>query len=193
MTTLYLTCFTAGFVLSLLAALSGFGHVHLGHIHLHAAHTHAKAGGTRLSGLNGFTVAAFLCWFGGAGYLLVRYSLLAGAIVLAAALMTGAAGSTLIYGLIFKLLIPRERVLRAEETRMEGTLARVSHEVRALDGTGEILFSQAGVRRSAPARSDDGSRILRDAEVVVLRYEQGIAYVRPLHEPSSGSFTFTSN
>ena len=76
MTTVYLICFVLGFVLSVLAAFSGLGRVHLGHIHLghihlgHAhprVHTHVKAGG-QLSALNGFTLPAFLCWFGGAGY-----------------------------------------------------------------------------------------------------------------------------
>ena len=80
-------------------------------------------------------------------------------------------------------------MLSADDTRMEGTLARVSDEVRAPAGIGEILFSQAGTRRSSPARSEDGSRIARDTEVVVLRYERGVAYVRPLREFNQDSRT----
>jgi membrane protein implicated in regulation of membrane protease activity len=182
MLTFYLCCFAVGLVLSLLSAFSGLGRIHLGHFHLHGALVHAKAGGANLSALNGFTMAAFLCWFGGAGYLLDRYSSIIGFLVMFAAVLSGLCGASVLYWMLFKVLLPRERVLTADDTRMEGVLARVSDEVRALDGVGEILFTQTGVRRSAPARSEDGALIPRGTEVVVLRYERGIAYVRPLSE-----------
>ena len=68
--TLYLVCFVLGLVLSLLAVFSGLGGLHIGHLHIgHAnAHTHVHANaGNQVSALNGFTLPAFLCWFGGAG------------------------------------------------------------------------------------------------------------------------------
>jgi len=190
MTTVYLICFVLGFVLSVLAAFSGLGRVHLGHIHLghihlgHAhprVHTHVKAGG-QLSALNGFTLPAFLCWFGGAGYLLHQYSSLYAPLVLLLAVMSGLVGAGMLYAALFKLLLPRERVLTAEDTRMDGVVARVSDEIRADGGIGEILFSQADARRSAAARSESGAAIARGTEVVVLRYVHGIAYVSPLEE-----------
>jgi len=187
--TLYLICFVLGLVLSLLAAFSGLGRVHFGHIHVHGGHIHPHGAGPHISAFNGFTLAAFLCWFGGAGYLLDRYSALLGAVVMLGAVAAGLVGASLLYGLLFKVLLPRESVLSPEDTRMEGTLARVSGEVRAADGIGEILFTQTGARRSAPARSEDGSLIPRGTEVVVLRYERGIAYVRPLHEISTDSLS----
>jgi hypothetical protein len=49
-------------------------------------------------------------------------------------------------------------------------------------GTGEIVYSQAGTRRSAGARSEEGAAIARGSEVVVTKYERGIAYVRPWEE-----------
>ena len=184
MTTFYLICFVLGFVLSVLAAFSGLGrvhigHVHLGHTHLHT-HAHAKAGG-QVSALNGFTLPAFLCWFGGSGYLLHLYSSLFAPLVLILAMTSGLVGASFLYVVLFKLLLPRERVLSVEETRMDGVVARVSDEIRA-GGTGEILFSQADARRSAAARSDTGEPILRGTEVVVLRYAHGIAYVSPLDD-----------
>ncbi len=193
MTTFYLICFVLGLVLSLLAAFSGLGRFHLGHLHLHAGHgagAHAKAG-AHLSAFNGITMPAFLCWFGGAGYLLERYTPLIGLLVVGGAIVSGLVGASIFYGLLFKLLLPREQVLSLDDTRMEGTLARVSNEVRALDGIGEILFSQTGARRCAPARSEDGSLIPRGTEVVVVRYERGVAYIRPLHELSAESAATT--
>jgi hypothetical protein len=50
-----------------------------------------------------------------------------------------------------------------------------------------MIFSQAGVRRAAPARSDDGVEIAKGTEVVVTRYERGVAYVRPWEELTNSS------
>jgi hypothetical protein len=182
MTTVYLICFVLGFALSLLAAFSGLGRVHFGHLHFGRAHlhTHAKGPG-QLSAFNGFTLPAFLCWFGGAGYLLHQYSSLYAPLVLFLAALSGLVGAGLVYAVLFKLLIPHERVLSLDDTRMDGVVARVSDEIRA-DGIGEILFSQTGARRSAAARSEAGAAIPRGTEVVVLRYARGIAYVSPLNE-----------
>jgi len=60
---------------------------------------------------------------------------------------------------------------------MVGVLGTVSGNIRA-EGIGEILFSQAGSRRAVAARSDDAHAIARGTEVVVTRFENGIAYVR---------------
>ncbi len=56
-------------------------------------------------------------------------------------------------------------------------LQRVSSDLKP-SGLGEILFSLDGTRRGAAARSEDGQPIPRDAQVLVMRYEQGVAYVR---------------
>ena len=188
MNTFYLICFILGLTFSVLSGFAGGGHLHLGHFghigHLHVGHApvgHAHAGGGHPV-INGFTVAAFLCWFGGVGYLLHNYSSWLTPLVLIAALAAGLAGASIFYGLLFKLLLPREQILSAEDTRMDGVLARVSDEIRDGGGTGEILFTQTGARRGAAARSENGMRIPRGTEVVVLRYERGIAYVSPLNE-----------
>jgi hypothetical protein len=192
----YLVCFGVGLVLSVLACVGGFGHLQLGHFqlghfhgghfppgHAHAGHLHAQASGhdSSLSPLNGFTLLAFLCWFGGAGYLLRRFSPLWGAGVFALALVSGLVGAGIIFWFLARVLLPRERVLLAEDTEMTGVLARVSSPIRE-GGTGEIAYSQGGARRAAAARSEAGAPIERDVEVVVLRYERGIAYVRPWSE-----------
>ncbi len=180
MENLFLICFGVGLIFSLLAVLSGSGHMHLGHIrigHAHAPHAH----GGWLAALNGFTLPAFLCWFGGAGYLMQRAGVFGTVLILLFAALSGLAGASLIYALLFKVLLPRERVLAPEDTEMAGVLARVSNQIRPGE-TGEILFSQTGARRSAAARSEDGTLIPRNAEVLVLRYERGIAYVRSWDE-----------
>jgi hypothetical protein len=193
----YLVCFGIGLVLSLLTFFGGFGHLQIGHFHgghfhlghTHAGHLHTHSAGhdTSLSPLNGFTFMAFLCWFGGTGYLLCRFSPLWGVSAFALAVMSGLAGAAIIFWFLGRVLLPRERVLTTEDTEMTGVLARVSSPIRD-GGTGEIAYSQGGARRAAAARSDAGVAIARDVEVVVLRYERGIAYVRPwseLEDPSA--------
>ena len=188
METFYLICFGVGLVLSVAFFLGGFAHLHLGHLHIgHSGLAHQGAGahssGSRgLSALNGFTLTAFLCWFGGVGYLLHRYSIFVAALVLVLAVVSGIFGAALLWAILFKVLLPRERVLNSEDTEMTGVLAKVSDSIRGNGSIGEILFSQTGARRCSAARSDDGRTIERGTEVVVIRYERGIAYVRPWAE-----------
>jgi len=49
---------------------------------------------------------------------------------------------------------------------------------------GELIYSQQGTRRVAGARSEDGVAIPRGTEVMVARYEKGIAYVKPWVDPA---------
>lgn len=188
----YLVCFGVGFVLALLTFFGGFGHLqfghfhgghfHLGHSHAGHLHTHAPGGhDTGISPINGFTLMAFLCWFGGTGYLLRRFTGVLGLSVFAIAVVSGLAGAAVIFWFLVRVLLPRERVLTPEDTEITGVYARVSSPIRE-GGTGEIAYSQGGARRAAAARSDAGVPIARDVEVVVLRYERGIAYVRAWSE-----------
>jgi hypothetical protein len=186
----YLVCFGVGLALSLLTFFGGFGHLHFGHLHgghLHLGHSHASHAprsigqDASISPLNGFTLMAFLCWFGGTGYLLSRFTGVIGLGIFAIAVISGIAGAAIIFWFLARVLLPSERALTAEDTEMTGVLARVSSPIRE-GGTGEIAYSQGGARRAAAARSDAGPPIARDVEVVVLRYERGIAYVRPWSE-----------
>lgn len=179
MNTFFLICFVLGFVLSLLAAFGGLGRLHFGHVH-GQAHVHVRHGNS-ISAINGFTLPAFLCWFGGAGYLLHNYTVIVMPLVVLLAIASGLIAAALLYGFLFKVVLPRERVLSPEDTRMDGVVARVSDEIRA-GGIGEILFSQTGALRGSAARSESGQAIPRGTEVVVLRYAKGIAYVSPLDD-----------
>jgi membrane-bound ClpP family serine protease len=181
METIYLVCFIVGLVLSVLSVVGGFAHLHIGRIHVgHTAHAHSGTHG--LSSVNGFTITAFLCWFGGVGYLLDRYSIFIAPLILLLSILSGLIAAALLWAVLFKLLLPHERELTSEETEMPGVVAHVSDSIRDNGGIGEIIFSQTGARRSTAARSEDGSPIQRGAEVVVIRYERGVAYVRRFDE-----------
>ena len=179
MESFFIICFATGLVLSLLSLMSGFGHLHIGHLHIgdhHVGHGHGAHNG--ISSVNAFTVLAFVTWFGGAGYLLMRTAFFSEQIVVLLASLAGFAGAGLLWMALFKVLLPHERVMDAADTQMAGVVARVSNGIRGADGIGEIIFSQTGARRASAARSDDGRAIERGTEVIVIRYERGVAYVR---------------
>ena len=181
MASFFIICFATGLVLSLLSLMSGFGHLHIGHLHIghhHLGHTHGHGAHNGISSINAFTVLAFVTWFGGAGYLLFRTAFFSKQIVVLLASLAGFAGAGLLWMALFKVLLPHERVMEVADTQMPGVVARVSNGIRDGGSVGEIIFSQTGARRASAARSDDGQPIERGAEVVVIRYERGVAYVR---------------
>ncbi len=194
MITFYLICFTLGLSLTVLSALGAFTHLHFGHLHLHVGHAHTPmhvphaqgAMKSSVSPINGFTLAAFLCWFGGCGYLLAKSGDFGMAVVLSIAAVTGLAGGAILFWFLVKVLLPHERELTAADTDIVGILGVVTGGVRE-GGIGEIQFTQNGSRHFAHARSEAGVAIARGREVVVMRYEQGIAYVRPWDELSGES------
>jgi hypothetical protein len=124
---------------------------------------------------------AFLAWFGGMGYLLTTRGNFGRLIVLAIAVASGLAGGAIVFVFLTKVFLRNERALDAADFEMTGVLARVTVGIRE-SGTGEIVYSQGGTRRSAGARSESGAVIGRGSEVIVTRYERGIAYVRPWEE-----------
>jgi hypothetical protein len=191
--TFYLICFLAGLMLSFVSLLGGMGHFG-GHVHVphagHVPHVHIPHGagmnGTASTGVdagpevpwwNAFSIMIFLCWFGAAGYLLTKYGSFVAGVVVVLAGICGLAGGAIIFLFLNKFLMPHERELTAFETDVVGVVGRVSSPIRT-GGTGEIVYEQLGATRSAIARSEDGESLERDAEVYVLRYEKGIAYVR---------------
>ena len=181
----YLVCFGVGFVFSLVSFLTGGLHWHLpfGHHLPHGAaagHGAAgRAGGT--SPFNAFTLAAFLTWFGGTGYLLTRYWTPWFGVGLGIAVLGGLVAGAIVYLFLTRVLMSSEENLDAGDYDMTGVLGRLSLPIRE-GGTGELIYSQAGTRRTCGARSESGRAIARDTEVIVTRYENGIAYVRPWEE-----------
>lgn len=175
----FLGCFAFGFVLCLVAFLAGSTHLHL-HVHHQAHGIHAHHGGG-VSKFNFGTVAAFLTWFGGAGYILINWGGVGLVVVMMIAGLVGFAGSTLIFLFTARVLAPGDKPLDPADYRVEGVLGTVSSPVLP-SGTGEMIFVQQGRRAAVPIRSEDGSEIPTGKEVVVTRYENGIAYVREWDE-----------
>jgi membrane protein implicated in regulation of membrane protease activity len=182
----YLTSFFAGLLLTIVSFVFGGGGLHVnlpGHMfdftigghHGGSPHSHAP------SPFNIASLMMFLTWFGAAGYIVSHYRSSTGALALTIALIAGFSGGALMYLFFARVLIANEHPLRNSDFDMTGVLGRISMPIRE-SGTGELIYSQQGTRRSCGARSDDGKAIERGSEVVVMRYEKGIAYVRPFEE-----------
>jgi hypothetical protein len=184
------------------------GRLHLPHFHGHAlpqapvahgpvAHGPAVAGGhagagpaagaakaasaTRGSSVSPFnppTLAAFLAWFGGTGYLLTRFSTIWVGLGLFLSILGGLLGGGVIFIFLSKVLISDEENMDPADYEMVGVLGKLCVSIREGGGTGELLYSQMGTRRVCGVRSEDGCAIPKGTEVVVTRYEKGIAYVR---------------
>jgi membrane protein implicated in regulation of membrane protease activity len=190
----YLICFAVGFLLSAVSFFLGglHGHVHLPHFpdaggHFGVGHApggaDSAAAGTHtgdqspVSPFNFVTVTAFLAWFGGTGFLITRFSSIWYALGLLIALGAGLLGAAIVFLFLTRVLISREENMDAADYEMVGVLGRISMPIRE-NGTGEIIYSQAGTRRTCGARSESGSAIEKGAEIVVTRYDKGLAYVR---------------
>jgi membrane protein implicated in regulation of membrane protease activity len=185
----YLICFVVGFAFSVISFLSGtlHSHVHLPkHVHFGGSHgpthgtghAHGTGGhGAHFSLFNPMTAAAFLTWFGGAGYLLVHLRHIWVYAGLALASLAGLVAAAIVFWFVAKVLMANERDLDPLDYDMIGVLGHVSSTIRS-GGTGEMIFVQLGVRKPCAARSESGDPLAKGEEVVVTRYEQGIAYVR---------------
>jgi hypothetical protein len=191
-----------------------FGRLHLPHFHGHAGGMHVpspvaaghapvagaphapaaghaattgtaapQAGRSGVSPFNFVTLTAFLAWFGGTGYLLTRYSTVWVGMGLLLSVFSGLLGGGIIFLFLSKVLMSDEENMNAADYDMVGVLGRISSPIRE-GGTGELLYSQVGTRRVCGARSEDGSAIAKGTEVVVTRYEKGIAYVQLWSEMS---------
>jgi membrane protein implicated in regulation of membrane protease activity len=190
-TNLYLVCFLLGVSLSAMSWLLGRVGFHP-HVHAHGAHGHIVGRGQSFSHasaapspLNFSTLMAFLAWFGGAGYLLTRYSDLWPIAALMAAIGVGWAGAALVFWVMARVLWSPDENLDPDDYEVVGLIGRVSSPIRK-GGTGEILFQQAGARRVTGACSENGTSIDKGVEVVITRYEKGLAYVRTWADMAAG-------
>jgi hypothetical protein len=194
----YFVCFLVGVTLSVLSFLGGTWH--LPHVHLHVPHMDVAHGGhlptpqghvatgSEMPFFNFATLTAFLAWFGGTGYLLTRYSTLVVTLVLVVSIALGLVGASIVFVFIAKVLLKHSRELDPADYERVGVLGRVSSPIRA-GGTGEIIFSQEGTRHTCGARSENGEALTRETEVIITRYEKGIAYVRRWDEMAGKAAT----
>jgi hypothetical protein len=206
----YLLCFLVGLTLTVLSFVAGAVHFHLpfkmhlpfhgghaggGHIgHGHVGHAgsygaspgsaagaKSAAHGSHIPWFNATTAMAFLAWFGGVGYILTTHSRLMAMASLSIATSAGLFASYVVFRFMTRLMRDSQGEMYDWDYRLEGVVGTVSMSIRE-KGTGEVIFERDGARRSVSARCESGTPITKDREVVIERYEDGIAYVRAWEE-----------
>ena len=183
----YLLCFIVGFLFSVLSFLAGAGHLHMPfkfHLPFHGWHHGGGLAGRgalyakgEISWFNAMTFMVFLAWFGGIGYILSTHSKLVAFVALLIAIVAGLFAASLVFKFMAKIVKVSDAQMLDWDYRIEGTVGTVSSPIRQ-DGTGEVIFEQKGTRKSSGARSEDGKALPKGVEVVITRYEDGIAYVK---------------
>lgn len=196
MESVFLVCFLVGFCMTIASLVLGVGHIggihigHGGHLGGHAlghgsggqdsaGHTGVPthASGSSVGYLNLTTAMTFVTWFGGVGYLISHYTILGGVVSLVAAVASGLGGGTIVTLFITKVLEKGQTgELQESDYAMSGTVAHVSSTIYP-GYAGEVIYTLAGTRQSAAARSISGEEMPRGTEVVILKYENGTAYV----------------
>ena len=203
METFFLACFAFGALFTLASValgMVGHGAAHLthghgvslghghGHVHVHGGDAHAHGAAPHVHAdqhvvlplLNFSSVVGALTWFGAAGYLLVRLGAWALPAILLGALLAGAVGWYLVARFL-GLVLAGEREMDPDDYRLEGTVGQVTVGIPA-GGTGEVVFTKVGARRSEAARGVGGAAIPRGSEVVITAYADGFATVQPWNE-----------
>lgn len=145
------------------------------------AHGHGHGHGhiSTVSPINFQTLVAFCMGFGGVGYIASR----GGLVFWLAAIPLGVAGGLTTGWVIFRFM----RFLVKGETPLPptsyvGLVGKLTVGIRE-GGTGEMVYTQHGSRMVSAARSVAGTAIARGEQVLVLRYEKGVAYVEPWRDP----------
>jgi len=164
----------------------GVGHAGAGHGPAHggtgqASGSAARNNSAHLPWFNAITAMAFLAWFGGVGYILSNYSHFVALVSLSIAIASGLFAGFLVFRFMARLMRSSNGEMNDWDYRLEGAIGTISMPIRAR-GTGEIIFEQDGTRRSIGARCENGAPISKGTEVVIERYEHGIAYVKPWDE-----------
>lgn len=126
---------------------------------------------------NWASVAAFAFAFGLTGYLLTRFTEWGAVGRVVVAIVAGGAALTIQSLLIAQWAIPSARAEAVDERYLlQGTIGRISREV-PVNGQGELQYTIDGATYNIPAREVTGALLEQDAEVVMDRVEDGVAYV----------------
>jgi hypothetical protein len=198
----FLIAFGIGFLFTFVSFFLGVGHVagfahgHGGTAHgglSHGAHGHALPGHGHsahtpsdtgsVSPLNGFTIAAFLMWFGLAGFLSRMAAGAAAPLALTIAVAGGLVVAAGVFLFLARVIMPNQTVMDPGDYQREGTSARVTITIPS-GGVGEIVSSLAGARRSDAARNaaDAQAPVPRGEEVVITGFERGVALIQPVRD-----------
>lgn len=141
----------------------------------HGGHGDGGPHASTVSPINFQTFVAFLMGFGGVGYVIGRSPVI-GLLLAIPAAIAGGVGTGWLLLKWQRFLVRGERPM--QPSNYLGVVGKLSVGIRE-GGTGELVYSLHGTRMVTAARSTDGRPIAKGEQVMVLRYEKGVAYVEP--------------
>jgi hypothetical protein len=180
-----------GLVSTLISFFAGALHLHLptkfhmghhGHVGSHGSHAPGGDGVNvaHISAFNLPTIMAFLAWFGGVGYMMTHNFGVGLIESLLVSLLGGFFGGTIVYQFLVRFAA-QDGAIDPADDEMIGVVGTVDSAIRP-GGTGEIVYLRRGTRHTCSARTEDNSPMPQGAEVVITKFEHGIAYVRHFEE-----------
>ena len=126
---------------------------------------------------NPTSVALFALGFGFFGYIFHNAVGFILPLTVVLAVVGGLVIAALLLALLGRVFGDSEGETIQDVSDRTGLLGKVSTTIQER-GIGEVLYvSPGGMRKSVPARSTDGRRLERDAEVVIVNYQRGVAEV----------------
>lgn len=182
--TIYLVSFFTGFFFVVLSAIFGglFSADHMGEGVVDLGHDGGVGDGGGFGHalhfpiLSPITISFLIASFGGMGIIYSRFLQLPAALHIPGAAASAVAMTALCYMVIGKLFGGAEGTSSPREDELIGIEAQVGITIPP-EGTGQIVYSVAGIRYTAPARSSDRSEIKTGSTVKVDRIEGGVFYV----------------
>lgn len=178
----YLGAFLVGVVFTVVSFFLGSHGLAGNGVHVDAGGVSGHDVGHGPSPFNLQVLAAFITFFGGVGYALSIAGPLWGPFVFLSAVGAGLLAGGGIFWFLAKVIYGGQTpVMRERDYELPGTIARVTSSIRA-GGVGEIVFEKGGRQRVEGARLLGPGSVPQGTEVVIVRYEHGIAYVEPIDE-----------
>jgi membrane protein implicated in regulation of membrane protease activity len=179
----FLVCFGVGLVSTLVSFFAGALHLHLPTKFHMGHHGHISGHGVNVAHISAFnlpTIMAFLAWFGGVGYMMTHNFGVGLIESLSVSLLGGFFGGTIVYQFLVRFAA-QDGAIDPADDEMIGVVGTVDSAIRT-GGTGEMVYLRRGTRHTCSARTEDGSAMPQGSEVVITKFEHGIAYVRHFEE-----------
>lgn len=138
---------------------------------------HGDTDVTSLSPLKPSVIASFIIVFGGTGLIFMRVFIPITAIPLAG--LTATAVAFVFYRFIMVPLSKAQNTTAIEQKSLIGKSASVSEKIPQ-GGYGKIKYVVNESTYTAPAKSDSGDEIARNASVEIISIEKNTFFVRPV-------------
>lgn len=173
--------FLFGILFTLGTLLLGFadlgGDADSGHDFDHGMDHGADANGPNFHLFNVSSILAFITWFSGVAYIVRNgFGWFAG-IAIVIGLVFGVAGAWAISWFLYSFLRKNSPEMNPADWDQVGQIGHVASTIFD-NGVGEVVYERHGSRHAIPARTKDGLGIERDAEVVILDIQKGVAIVQ---------------